>query len=186
MISTKMQFIFIHIPKTGGNSISTVLLPYSDEHKTVNQIYQDGIERFGLRNFLIPTVKHSTLQDYKDALKDSYYSFFKFTIVRNLWDRMISYYFSPHREVSCFNKADFIKLLRETKSQEEYITLKRKPAILNRFINPFRDLDFDFIMQFENLQQDFNQLCAILKIPQYKLPILNQSDREHYSVYYDK
>lgn len=30
MISRQFKFIFVHIPKTGGNSVSRALLPYTE------------------------------------------------------------------------------------------------------------------------------------------------------------
>jgi hypothetical protein len=42
MISTSHQFLFVHIPKTGGNSIQTILLPFSDDQKNTST-KQDGV-----------------------------------------------------------------------------------------------------------------------------------------------
>ena len=92
MISHKYKFIFIHIPKTGGNSIQTNLEPYSDDKKTANQ-HQDGIERFGIKGRLTHK-KHAPLWHYANLVKLE-----KFKVVackRHPVDRLVSYYFSPN------------------------------------------------------------------------------------------
>ena len=50
MISFQKSFLFIHIPKTAGNSIQSVLRDYSEDQLVASRKEQDGIERFGLHN----------------------------------------------------------------------------------------------------------------------------------------
>ena len=66
----EMEFVFIHINKTGGSSIE-LALGYSPEHKTA-------------------VVKR------KELGKGAWKKLFSFTIVRNPWDRAVSHY---HRKV---------------------------------------------------------------------------------------
>ena len=47
-------------------------------------------------------------------------------------------------------------------------------------------LGMDFIGKFENIQEDFNKICNMLKINHLRLEIENKSNHEHYSTYYDK
>ena len=67
--STPTQFIFVHIPKTAGTSTLRWL--------------NGGVVK---RNC------HSTALQYKKMLGQQYNSFFKFSFVRNPWDRMLSFY----------------------------------------------------------------------------------------------
>jgi len=70
MISLQKRFLFVHIPKTAGNSIQSALRDYSEDQLVALRKEQDGIERFGLRNPRYKIKKHSTLREYRDALGD--------------------------------------------------------------------------------------------------------------------
>lgn len=45
--------------------------------------------------------------------------------------------------------------------------------------------EFDYLIKFEKLDEDFGVVCCQLGIPKLPLPIRNQSTRKHYSEYYD-
>ena len=51
MIIESRKMIFFHIPKTGGNSVTSALIHYSDDQK-LKKRKQDGVERFELRSAL--------------------------------------------------------------------------------------------------------------------------------------
>jgi len=95
MISTAHKFIYIHIPKTGGTSIQTILLPFSDDEKVL-VAHQDGVERFGLKGAVTPE-KHATLQDYSDRLGDAWSDYKLVLSVRHPFERAVSGYFPPHK-----------------------------------------------------------------------------------------
>jgi hypothetical protein len=46
MISFQKRFLFVHIPKTAGNSIQSVLRDYSEDELVALLSEQDGVERF--------------------------------------------------------------------------------------------------------------------------------------------
>jgi hypothetical protein len=95
MISNERGFIFIHVPKTGGTSISSVLLPFSDDKK-VTVKHQDGEQRFGLIGDVTPH-KHVTLQEYFDILGSDALSYRIIVTARHPFERAVSGYFSPHK-----------------------------------------------------------------------------------------
>jgi hypothetical protein len=179
MISFQKRFLFVHIPKTAGNSIQSVLRDYSEDQLVALRKEQDGVERFGLRNPKYKIKKHSTLIEYRTALGEAEFgSLYKFTCVRNPWDRMVSYYFTPTQKAEAWDRNKFRKIISNAVSVADYLRLNQGKK------DPFANVDY--IMRFENLAGDFRVVCAALDISPTILPQYNRSNREHYSKYYDK
>jgi hypothetical protein len=178
MISLQKRFLFVHIPKTAGNSIQSVLRDYSEDQLVALRKEQDGIERFGLRNAKYKIKKHSKLSEYHDALGDEQFrNLYKFTCVRNPWDRMVSYYFTPTQNTETWNRKKFRETIFKAVSVADYLRLH------NGEEDPFANVDY--IMKFENLVDDFRAVCEAINISPPTLPKYNRSTREHYSKYYD-
>ena len=178
MISFQKRFLFVHIPKTAGNSIQSILRDYSEDELVALRGEQDGIERFGLRNPKYKIKKHSMLADYKAALGEVQFGdLYKFTCVRNPWDRMVSYYFTPTQQVGAWDRKKFRKAIVKALSVADYLRLDKGEE------DPFGNVDY--IMRFENLADDFRTVCGTLGISPTTLPRYNRSSREHYSKYYD-
>ncbi len=178
MISFQKRFLFVHIPKTAGNSIQSILRNYSEDEIVALRGEQDGIERFGLRNPNYKIKKHSTLAEYRAALgEDRFHRLYKFTCVRNPWDRMVSYYFRPTQHIGELDRKEFRKVISKALSVADYLRLDKGDD------DPFANVDY--IIRFERLADDFRSVCAILGIPPVSLPQYNRSSRVHYSKYYD-
>lgn len=198
MISTSRKFIFIHYPKTGGNSIQKSLLEYSDDALVPTRFTsRSGYkEDFDTYNSKYRTHKHSTLHNYRQELEPSLFkNLFKFTTIRNPWDRMISYYFSPHRQTSKWSREKFIEFVNKvsplrhfTVSKSNFRTVRKFNKLRYRFKRPCKRLnaEIDYIMKFENLEDDFKTVCNKVGIPETPLPVINRSTRKHYSRYYDE
>jgi hypothetical protein len=204
MLSSEKFFIFIHIPKTGGNSVQRVLAEYSedtliasDKSEKAKQfrgnkeggrespISQDGNERFGVINSEYGFTKHSKLSDYKAGLLENCYkNMYKFSILRNPWDRAISFYFSPHRGAVRWDREAFIQFLSKMPPVRCYIKEEKVIAGGKRCNTPL-DEDINFLLKYENLTSDFKVACAQMGIDCKPLPSLNKNSRKHYSYYYD-
>jgi hypothetical protein len=179
MISFQKGFLFVHIPKTAGNSIQSVLRDYSEDRLIAVRKEQDGIERFAVRNPKYKIRKHSALREYRDALGDEQFrQLFKFTCVRNPWDRMVSYYFTPTQNQQSWDRKRFRGIISKAVSVADYLRLNEGEQ------DPFANVDY--IMRFENLVEDFCAVCAKIGISPARLPRYNRSEREHYSRYYDE
>ena len=178
MISFQKRFLFVHIPKTAGNSIQSILRHYSEDEIVALRAEQDGIERFGIRNPNYKIKKHSTLAEYRAALGEArFHDLYRFTCVRNPWDRMVSYYFGTTSLVEAWDREEFKKLILRALLVTDYLRLDKGES------DPFGNVDY--IIRFENLADDFRTLSAKLGIPDAPLPRYNRSNREHYSKYYD-
>jgi hypothetical protein len=192
MISLKYNFLFIHVPKTGGNSIQTILANYSEDTLTNNKEHQDGIERFALSSSTYKLKKHSKLNRYRKVLPTKLYQqLFKFATIRNPWDKMISLYFSPHRGTDSWDRKDFIQLVGQAPALQDFVTLPSfRDRLEKKFGLPSRprplDKDIDHLIRFENLNDDFKDVCRKIGLPAApELPLRNQGNRKHYSIYYD-
>jgi hypothetical protein len=179
MISLQKRFLFVHIPKTAGNSIQHILRDYSED-RIVASGDQDGVERFEVRSEGRELVKHSTLAEYYRELgKEAADGLFKFACVRNPWDRMISFWFSPHRRETEWNPKRFRKFVeKEVRPLREYFALPGDGDT-----PPFGNVDC--IIRYEHLDDDFRAVCEKLGIPPVELPLLNRSERDSPARYYD-
>lgn len=188
MISLSKKFLFIHIPKTGGNSLQNILHKYSEDKIVISAEHHDGKERFEISNTNYNIHKHSTINEYHNEIKKKMFkNLFKFATLRNPWDLMISYYFSPHRNVQDWNREEFINILNAVKTFRDYTVLKNDVDnyFKTLFIRLFKNNQLDFVIRFEHLEEDFGKVCKLIDIPIEKLPTRNKSKREHYSTYYD-
>ena len=74
MISKNLNCIYIHIPKTGGMSIETIL------GADIKELHNKSIK-----------IKHGYPTDWN--YPKYWEKYYKFTFVRNPWDRVVSSYF---------------------------------------------------------------------------------------------
>ena len=96
IVSPARKFIFVHIPKTGGTSLALAL----EKRAHRDDILIGDTPKASRRKARVKTLaatgrlwKHSTLADLDGALSSTDLdSMFVFTLVRNPWDRMVSYY----------------------------------------------------------------------------------------------
>jgi Sulfotransferase family len=96
IISRARKFIFVHIPKTGGTALSLAL----EARAAKDDILIGDTPKARARKGRLAGVKaagriwkHSTLSDVVGVVTEAEVaSFFTVTLVRNPWDRMVSYY----------------------------------------------------------------------------------------------
>src|SRR5439155_15349312 len=107
-----------------GNTIKNTMRYYSEEQLVALRKDHDGIERIGLRHPKYNIKKHTTLAEYRDALENEQFrSLYKFSCVRNPWDRMVSYYFTTTQSPETWNRKKFRKMISKIVSVADYLRL---------------------------------------------------------------
>jgi hypothetical protein len=190
VVSRTHNFIFVHIPKTGGNALQHALLNLADDTlKIGRRNFHDGVERFGLALAGTTLKKHSTIGDYADQLEPEFFEHArKFTIVRNPWDRAISSYFFRPKElpplvegrpmVECaFDPDAFLESAARLKPVSHHICASGQ-AIENHPIHRF--------LRTETLQADMDAWCVELGLSPVAIVRRNVGHHRHYTEYYDR
>jgi hypothetical protein len=165
MISHKHKFIFVHIPKTGGTSVDSILSKIS-------------------RNW---NSKHHLIEKYRKLAdkKHGFENYFKFTIVRNPWDRLLSNYFY-RKKGNRVQDLSFKKWI--TNSQDGNYSFENclsRHTQLDWISDENEEVVVDFIGRFENLQEDFDIICDKIGIPQQQLPHKKKGKHKSYIEYYN-
>lgn len=179
------DFIFIHINKTAGTSIARAFGYWEG----------DQSER-KWKDF----VKHETAVMAKKRVgADFFNEAFKFSIVRNPWDRMVSMFL--HRKyVGGWIPDDmtFREWLLKIDEHKTFPLLLKRPHALEgtryQYTGPQLDwlvdengeMCMDYVGHFEYLVVSWRHICRQLGIVDPpKLPHIFKSDRKPYQTYYD-
>lgn len=96
IISFGRKYVFVHVPKTGGTSMTLALEARAKRDDVIVADTPKGRRRRRRLDGLRPRGrlwKHSTLADIDGILgPEALTEMFVFTLVRNPWDRVVSYY----------------------------------------------------------------------------------------------
>lgn len=163
--------IFVHIPKCAGISVNKALF---------------GNLAGG----------HTTLEQYLNIYEPkNVLSYFKFTIVRNPWDRVVSAYhflkqgglnnndreFYKNELVNFDSFDDFVKnWLVYPENLKKYHHFQTQSHYI---LDKYNKVKLDFIGYLENIDKDFEYICNKMNI-EVTLPNSNKSNRNNYQDYY--
>lgn len=181
-ISHELKTIFIHIAKNAGTSISTAL----------------GI--YNKKSF----VNHLGYDFYMNKFQKEWNDYYKFAIVRNPFDRIVSSYLFAKKDISymhssipeikCKRSLEFPEfksephidyLLLKNKSFDETVELFYKNPKLfkhpswrnqwNFIMNNKKELMIDDYFKIENIEYNWNIICKKINI-NIELPIKNKTN----------
>ena len=139
--SPEGRSIFIHIPKTGGNTIQKHIFDNGDSLDEMKiSGHKDGKDRFGVIG-KFTSRKHMRLSEYFEY--EELLSLPVYTCIRNPVDRLVSLYFSPHRhakqnrstgkiflpEAIDFDIDEFAELIAKWDSMTEILSISHKHGI---------------------------------------------------------
>lgn len=164
MISHTHNFIFIHIPKTGGSSVDDVLKKY--------------VRRWVLHEYVYPDAVH------KAEKRNGFKNYFAFCFVRNPWDKIVSqYHFNRDKfGMTDYTFEEYVHAFNDGKRISWF-----NPDFLSWMTDDEGNMLMDFVGRFEKLQEDFDYACDQIKIPKQELPHhVKTENRTHYTEYYNE
>lgn len=167
MISHKHKFIFIHIPRTGGTSISDSL---------------------GFNGYF--KQKHRNFNDLKANLTmGSLKSYFKFTFIRNPWAIMISKYKTDWYNSSRPGWGGEIGI-NSGKGLKHFLLNYKHPKHErgDTFFDYFDPTEIDFIGRYENRVNDLKFISSKINVninPNFFVKMPGSEKNQHYTDYYD-
>lgn len=184
IISHEKKFIFIHPKKCAGDSITHALREYGNVFNTTLKNNSIRFEpTYYNMNGIDNDVKNLTITNLIDDVKhwqitpEIYKDYYKFSVTRNPWDRVVSFYSSASKK-KVFMKngllTEGIKKVRSPLPVMEHIIYKGDKT---------EHIDFDYIIEFENLQEGFDKVCDDLNIPRSRLEHINKSAHRSYKNY---
>jgi hypothetical protein len=186
LISTRHRFIFFHVPKAAGSSITEAFRRYSDIPYA--RLYHYMYDLMGQRPWLHLFARHISPRELRDELgKKKFDRYFKFAFVRNPFDWHVSqYHFHKQKEDAYFHE-----IFKEM-TFPEYVEW----AVENTRIARSRQKEFlsdenggslvDFVGKVEQLESDLRELSERLGL-KVSIPQSNESKRnKDFRSYYDE
>ena len=171
MISHKNKYVFTHVPRTGGTSIEYALRTNSDPEDLTNK-NPDDINTYLCTQHIhihkvnkIATILNIDISDY-----------FKFTFIRNPWDRLLSFYHYNHLS----NEVP-VKQIKELNFVDYCLRVDGNPKLASRtgllapslYCKPpgheTMDVMVDYVGKYETLQHDFDRICDMIGISRVEL-----------------
>lgn len=166
-ISHNLKFIFIHVHRTGGTSITNLL-------------------RGQLGNKLEEISQHGNAKTTESYLLEKHPEYFSCGFVRNPYERILSWY-------SLINKNN-VKSLKEEKIRfENFIELNLASDFTNKMFH-YNQLDYftnekgvlkvHKIFRYENFENQIRELFDYLELPLKDIPKINNTSSKKYKDYY--
>ena len=181
MICRPYQCLFVHVPKTAGQSIEQFFmdrlgLDWEVDREQVllgdNEDPTRGTEKLA----------HLSATEYVECgfiEREAFDSLFKFSFVRNPFERIVSEYryrnYFQHRSFSDF----VLNKLPKPGWDDKYRHVMPQYDLL---YDPDGQLLVDYVGRFESLQRDFDEVCRRIGIEDSRLPHRNPSNKKSRNV----
>jgi hypothetical protein len=181
LISHKHKFLIIAIPKTASSSIRRTLVSLGvvDERVCPRPVHKNEFKQHG-------TISEAITEFNKRSW--NYNDYFKYSIVRNPWDRYLSFltyyktrldFYKNNKPLNNNQKIQKNQIIRRFNNKTDREILRdliiQNPAQSFYLVDSNNNIIMDRIGQLENIQNDFNDFCRSVKITEQLLLHKNKS-----------
>lgn len=179
------EIIFIHVPRTGGQSILKMMDMWYGDDKRWKHLFGWGNDY---------EMSHMPVTAIADHIgQDKFRRYFKFAFIRNPWERLLSTYFKQDLITkSCLSfDQDFINFVYELEKKWKVINEKKhihKSHLIPQAEIVCNDDDVlmvDFLGRFEEFQENVDKIRERLNITKQASKI-NGTGHKPYQEYYNK
>ncbi|WP_170666333.1 sulfotransferase family 2 domain-containing protein [Ruegeria profundi] len=190
IISRGRRYVFVHMPKTGGTSLALALEQRAMKDDILLGDTPKALKRRRRAKELTARGrlhKHATLADIDGVLPEGELeAMFAFTLVRNPWDRMVSYYHwlrsqsFAHEAVTLSQQLEFEPFVLHPNIRRSF---QDHPA--RRYMTRADGVEqCQLFLRLEQFEQDAQPLFRHLEF-EVELPHINPSERQaDYRAYY--
>lgn len=191
IINHNYRFIFLHVPKTAGTSITNYLSSFTgwNDIELGGTHYGEQIQEIYGRRFKLN--KHSTAKQIRAIVgEDLWRGYFKFAVVRHPLDRLVSaYLFYRKWDHPSTDAVRALSGFEEFVHSEFFAADRRnatRPAGSQTAFLWDGGLAVDLVCRFESLTDDMARVASRLGLGDFPaaLPQLNATERTHWEDYY--
>lgn len=170
MLSHQHKFIFVHVSRTGGSSFERLAgVPVTSDRRTVHSGNTDFAD------------KHATLADYYTNHPNQFQSYFKFTLVRNPFERLVSSWrwrCNVVQDHDC-SLYEFVQQLPDSWSYLHRMKLEH--LSFSESVE-----QFNFIGRYEKFGEDLGYICNMLALNYDDFPHTNKTGNIDYRQHYNQ
>ncbi|MEQ8573004.1 sulfotransferase family 2 domain-containing protein [Fulvivirga sp.] len=189
LISKSKKFIYIHVDRTGGTTFSKAFKKYTI-FQWSHRFHMLCLSIFGE----IPSIhllKEQTALSLRDKIgTETYNSYFKFAMIRNPWEWLVSDYSyrqqykvaTYHDIISKMTFEQYVKW-KLLKKYDEIDPFNNNRGLSSWFTDESGNLLVDYVGRFENFSDEFQYFCQQIGV-KATLPHLNQSKFNDYRKFY--
>lgn len=184
LISDSHKFVFHHIPKTAGSSITAVLAKYCRGYQGIPEEfgYSVGPPFKKVGNYTYPDDLHCghwMHEPVRNVIDDIPEGYFSFAFARRPIDLLLSAFYSNDTLYSANTFDEFVDR-GPSSIKEAYKDYNNSSRLLSQYdflTDEDGNILVDRIGLFSNLQKDFDDISLKIGIDQEELPVWNKGNR---------